>query len=121
MTFVNDPSDKIRLRTNQPSNNQNNRQPQAPQQPPNTVAVGFWADMPTYRKYQAYANKLYNQIVTDEQGKERRLLERNDVNEFIYFATEYFISVTDWTTKIQNSGDFMGVIKNLVKQIGTIH
>ena len=44
---------------------------------------------------------MFNQIVTDQKGGERRLLEHNDVNEFGYFATEYFINVTDWTEKMQ--------------------
>lgn len=107
MTFTNEPN------TKQPTNKI--------QQPPNTIAVGYWADLQTYKKYQEYANKLHNQIVTDEEGNKRRLLEHQDVNEFIYFAVEYFMNVTDWTQKLQKSGNFMEVMKQLVKQIGPMN
>jgi len=113
VTFVNEPSPKIKLKNQ-------NQQPPVPTQPPNTVAVGYWADMPTYNKYRAYATRLYNQIITDENGQQRRMLEHNDVNEFVYFAVEYFMSTLDWTEKIQSSGNFMDVVKQLVKQIGPV-
>jgi hypothetical protein len=120
MTFVNDPSDRIRLRNNNnppPVDRQPQQQPQV-QQPPGTVAIGFWADYQTYKKYQKYAIQMHNQIVTDENGREKRLLERPDVNELLHFAVEYFINVSDWTTKMQESGNFMGMLKGLIKQMG---